>query len=348
MPPVLTLIHAIVQAASVWAAEPPLPAPVANNAVAAVSMPAGWAVFSLLGLDSTKRWDGRVSAAYRLDAGSARWRPVSAVPGEGRLASTAQAVNGKLYVFGGYTVARDGAERSVPEVDVYDPAADRWSAGAPMPVPVDDAVSGVWRDSLVYLVSGWHDRDNVNLVQIYDPALDRWTEATPIPGPPVFGHAGGVSGNTIIYVDGVRVDREPRRFALEGSSWAGEIDPADPARIRWRRLAPHPGPPLYRAAAVGVEGFVVFAGGSDNPYNYDGTGYDGEPSEPRSAVFAFEIARDRWAELTPLPVATMDHRQIARAGGRLFIVGGMTAGQTVTGRVESADLAELLAELERP
>ena len=132
------------------------------------------AVFSFLGLDSTRRWNGVVDWAFRWDLGSDRWRTVAPVPGRGRLAATAQAVRGRIYLFGGYTVAEDGSEKSLPNVDVYDPATDRWSAGAPIPVPVDDAVSGVWRDSLVFLVSGWHDRDNVADVQIYDPAADRW------------------------------------------------------------------------------------------------------------------------------------------------------------------------------
>jgi hypothetical protein len=108
-----------------------------------------------------------------------------------------------VYLFGGYTVDSAGAERSVPGLDVWDPGANRWSAAAPMPLPVDDAVSAVWRDSLVYLVSGWHDTDNTTRVQIYDPAIDRWRDATPIPGPGVLGHAGGLVGNTRI-VGGMR------------------------------------------------------------------------------------------------------------------------------------------------
>ena len=42
-----------------------------------------------------------------------------------------------MFVFGGYTVAEDGSERSLPHVDVYDPRSGRWSRGAPMPIPVE-------------------------------------------------------------------------------------------------------------------------------------------------------------------------------------------------------------------
>ena len=59
-------------------------------------------------------------------------------------------------------------------------------------MPVDDTVSGVWRDRLIFLVSGWSVDANVDAVQVYDPALNRWMRATPVPGIPVFGHAGGI------------------------------------------------------------------------------------------------------------------------------------------------------------
>lgn len=311
---------------------PPLPMPVSNNAVAAAETADGWALFSFLGIDDTRRREGITTAAFRWTLGGTGWRRIGSVPGEPRLAATAETVGGLIYVFGGYTVAEDGTERSVPDVLVYHPDRDFWTRAASIPTPVDDAVSGVWRDSLVYLVSGWHDSDNVSLVQVYDPAADRWQQATPIPGPPVFGHAGGISGDAIVYVDGTRVDDRPRRFALETSSWLGHIDPAEPTRIAWRRLPDHPGPGLYRAAAVGTDRLVLFGGGTDNPYNYDGMGYDGRPSEPLDGVFAWDVGTAMWRELAPLEVPTMDHRALVAAAGHVYAIGGMGPGRTVTGR----------------
>lgn len=315
------------------AAPPPLPIAVANNAVASVTTPAGVTALSFLGIESTKRWDGVTRAAFRWDAGDAAWRRTAPVPGPARLAATAQTVGGKVYVFGGYTVATDGAERSVPDLAIYDPILDAWTAGAPIPTPVDDAVSGVWQDSLIYLVSGWHDTDNEAAVQIYDPAADSWQEGTPIPGPPVFGHTGGISGNSIVYVDGTRVDTDPREFVLEHSSWHGEIDPTDPATIEWTRLPDHPGPALYRGAALGGTDRITFVGGADNTYNYDGHGYDGVPAQPVGTAFAWDRASVGWIEIVPPEPATMDHRGLIDIDGRLYTVGGMISGQRVTARV---------------
>ena len=317
---------------------PPLPMPVANNAVAALETSAGWSLFSFLGVDSTKLWSGVTTASLRWDLGASEWETIEPPLGPGRLAATAQPFGGRIFLFGGYTVAEDGSETSRPEVDVLDPETGRWTRAAPMPIPVDDAISGVWRDSLIFLVSGWHDSDNVDAVQIYDPARDAWAQATPIPGPPVFGHAGGIAGDAIVYIDGARVQPDPRAFLLESSSWLGRIDPAEPTRIAWEQLPDHPGPGLYRAAATAAGDHVIFAGGTDNPYNYSGIGYDGRAAEPRGGAFAFDPATGGWVDLPPPDTPTMDHRGIVIADGRAFIVGGMTAGQRVTDRVTEIGL----------
>lgn len=307
---------------------PPLPIPVTNNAVAADTTGPVPHLYSLLGLDHTKRWSGITNRAFRLTWGDTTWRELPPVPGSGRLAATAQVVRGRLYLFGGYTVAENGTEHSLANTDIFDPADGRWRAGAPIPVPVDDAVSGVWRDSLVYLVSGWHDTDNVRLVQIYDPSADRWTTATPIPGPGVFGHSGGIVGDAIVFIDGVEARPARPRYAILPQAWRGTIDPADPTRIAWRPLGPHPGPARYRAAAGVCGGRLLFAGGTDNPYNYDGIGYDGVPSDPVAEAFAFDPATDGWTDTHPSP-PRMDHRGLVTWRGTGWAIGGMGPDQRV-------------------
>lgn len=316
-----------------WSEAARLPVPVTNNAVAAVSMKGGDFIFSFSGLDSTRTHSGIHSRAFRYDAARDEWSEVRG-PAVGRIAATAQAVRGKIYLFGGYTVAADGSEKTLPNVDIYDPLDDSWSAGASIPVPVDDAVSGVWNDSLIYLISGWHDRDNVRNVQVYDPFSDTWRQATPIPGPRVFGHSGTIAGNAIIYIDGVRRFPTRPRYRITGAAYLGAIDLADPTKIEWRELPPHPGPSLYRMAAAAYGSRVIFAGGTTNPYNYDGLGYDGEPSAPSRTVFAFNVESSAWETWPSKPLASMDHRGFAVAGTRLYILGGMTEHQRVTARVQ--------------
>lgn len=321
-------------AAPVWERGPDLPAPISNNAVASVTTDSGSALYSFLGLDQTKLYSGVRRDVFKLD-GKQSWERVGDVPGElGRLASTAQSIDGRIYVVGGYTVAPDGHEVSVPEVNVYDPTRardERWSLTAPMPVPVDDAVSGVAR-GLLFLVSGWHDDDNVANVQVYDPATNAWRQATPIIGPPVFGHSGGIVGDTIIYCDGVLVDPSAKpKFKITSGCFAGQIDPEDASVVAWTEMPGHPGPARYRMAVGRVPGSrtLVFAGGAANPYNYDGVGYDGVPSAPSDDVYGFDFESRSWEPMPSLPEPTMDHRGLAAHGGHLWLVGGMTTDQRV-------------------
>ena len=333
------------QGQTLWTEGPPLPRPVANNAVVGVDLAEEAHVYSLLGLDETKEWSGVRNWAFRWVVGHDRWEELPPVPGPGRLAATAETWGDKVYLFGGYTVAEDGSERSVPDVNVFDPATDTWTSAAPIPLPVDDAVSGVWGDSLIVLVSGWHDSDNVPDVQFYDPRTDTWSSSTPIPGPPVFGHAGKVVGDQLVYVGGANTRGTAPRFLIEPSSWQGSIGGGASPSVEWTPLPRHPGPLRYRAASVSLGDWVLFAGGTDNPYNYNGLGYDGVPAVPTASVFAFHGPTGRWVEGPDLLEARMDHRALALAGNWVVLVGGMDAGRTVTSSVFLAPADGLAAAL---
>lgn len=316
-----------------------LPMPVSNNAITTVIREDRQYVVSFAGLGRGRGHQDTLSVTLVLDSESGRWRESSPLPGgEGRLAATAASVGGLAYVFGGYTVDEDGTEVSTPWVHAFDPVTEKFFDLQPMPVPVDDAVSVTHLDRYIYLISGWHDLGNVNLVQRYDASTNTWAQATPIPGTALFGHAGGIVGNKIVYCDGVMVqphaDRR-RDFVASDECFLGIIDEEDKRRIDWRRLEPHPGLPRYRMAAAGIDSSnaVLFIGGSENPYNYDGIGYDGEPSEPAADALLLDLPTLSWQVLPLSAPPTMDHRGLVPFGDRWLTVGGMLAGQEVTDQV---------------
>ena len=78
---------------------------------------------------------------------------------------------------------------------------------------------------------------------------------------------------------------------------------------------------------------VLFIGGSNNPYNYNGIGYDGEPSEPAIGALLFEVSSGEWKSIVVDGEATMDHRGLVSYGDVLATIGGMESGQTVISRV---------------
>lgn len=318
---------------------PLLPVAHSNNAVAKVELDGGPRFYSFMGLRAGKTHADISKQAFEYDVVAKRWRNLPDVPvAEGRLASAAAGVGGLVYLFGGYTVAADGTEVSTPEVFAFDPKTDTYLRRKSMPVPVDDTVAVPFNNRYVYLISGWHDKDNVRLVQAYDTVEDRWFRATDWPGLPVFGHAGGILGNRMVVADGVTVlpgERGSGRFKLIGDAWTGEINPADPSQIAWKRLPSHPGNPLYRMAAAGapLSGSIVFGGGSEIAYNYNGDGYDGTPAVPSARVFAFDFSRSGWVNLEPKRIPSMDHRGLLEADGVFHTLGGMGNQREVIGDI---------------
>ena len=127
-----------------------LPAPVANNAVALAEGPQGPTLYSFLGLASGKTHRDVVRHSYACPLENSTCYALSDVPvDQGRLASVAATVRGKVLLFGGYTLAADGSEVSTPEVLAFDPMTQSYEARAPMPVPVDDTVALVYQDRFV-------------------------------------------------------------------------------------------------------------------------------------------------------------------------------------------------------
>jgi N-acetylneuraminic acid mutarotase len=319
----------------------PLPVPLSNNAVASVKSRGSLLLYSMMGIGPKKTWDATSNSAYMLDSEAeiGKWVEVRSVPGTvGRLAATAVGAREHIFLFGGYVVDAQGGETTLRDVNAYEPLTDRWFRAEDMPIAVDDSVGGLYRDRYIYLVGGWSKTDAVHDVQVYDAEKNTWAQATPIPGTPVFGHAGAVVGDTIVYIDGAYKNPaggQPKYIASD-ECWIGKIDHHDRLKIQWTKLPSHPGTARYRIAAGGSEKDqkIYFSGGTDNPYNYDGMGYNGVPAEPSPVTFAFNLRSGKWEtinEHTPQP--TMDHRGLMVLPDELVIAGGMEKGQQVTSRV---------------
>jgi len=129
---------------------PSMPAAVSNNAVA--SLKGGFQLFSLMGVGPKKNWDDVTNQVYIMTVTrTGKWTTGRSVPGPaGRLNAAAGGAKGLVVLMGGYVVDNQGMETTVPDVNVYEPGARRWSRGKDIPVAVDSAVAGVTHDRFVY------------------------------------------------------------------------------------------------------------------------------------------------------------------------------------------------------
>jgi len=322
---------------------PSLPEPVTNNAVASVTVNDEQHIVSFMGLGAGKGINDVHNKVWKLvikaDGTNDGWKTMPSVPSslklKGRLASVAVGLDDKIYLFGGYTVATDHSEISAPDVYAFDVKTDSYTLLAPMPVPVDDAVALVYRDRYIYLISGWHNDGNVNLTQVYDTFKDEWFQASPFLGKPVFGHAGGIVDNQIMICDGVTTQAhmiQRRSFVAEAACYLGEINMIFPSKINWYSWVHPTDESRYRMAAAGdVENNrILFVGGSNNPYNYDGIGYNKKPSEPNNEIWSYYLDSRTW-KVTTSESATMDHRGLLQVGDKWVTIGGMAENQKVLG-----------------
>jgi len=317
---------------------PAMPAAVSNNAVAALKN--GIEVYSVMGVGPKRTWDDITNKMFILRLSSGKWTEGRAVPGvAGRLGSSGMGARGQVFVFGGYVVDGQGNELTVGDVNSYLPDAHRWYRGADIPVPVDSAVIGMTHDRYIYLVGGRSKNGPVNNVQVYDAEKNVWSQATPFPGTPVFGHAGGLADDAIVYVDGAKKNTaggDP--YVASDECWMGKIDRKDPNKIEWSKLPAHPGPGRFGIVAGGIEKEhrILFSGGTIAPHNFKGLGYDGKPAEISPVTFAFELHGNRWDTVVPdtFDVRTDGRGIVATPLGPL-ILGGMLKNQAISARVLS-------------
>lgn len=314
---------------------PPMPIAVSSNAVAALR--SGLDVYSLMGIGTKKTWDDITNKVYIFHLQGAKWSEGRPVPGvAGRLGAAAVGVKSQVLVFGGYVVDGQGNELTVGDVNSYFPDEKRWYRGEDIPIPVDRAVIGLNHDRYIYLIGGRAKNGPINNVQVYDIQKNTWSEATPYPGSPVYGHAGALAEDVIVFVDGAKknpVTGGP--VVASDECWLGKIDHKDPNKIVWSKVPPHPGAGRYGivAGAREKDRRISFSGGTTRPHNFKGLDSDGKPAELSPVTFDFDVKGNKWETIAE---DTFDVR--ADSGGILstpigpMIVGGMLQNQAITAR----------------
>ncbi len=317
-----------------------MPEAVANNATAYLQLKQQPQLYTFNGLQAGKTYKDVTKHAFVWQ--NSQWHKMNVPEVQSPvLASVAVTVKQSVYLFGGYTVAADHSEKSIPHVwkidgkQISENPLSEWLAMPTMPVPVDDAVALVYQQRYIYLISGWHDVDNVDRVQVFDTDTEEWFQASSFPLPPVFGHAGGIVDNHMIICDGVKVVKklDEKQFKSSAECVLGVINPNDITDITWEQIPHHSGTAYYRMAATAVNNQIVFAAGSDNPYNFNGIGYNGEPAKPSGAVRVYDLSSQKWSIINDKINPSMDHRALLNTPYGLLILGGMVAQQQVTDQI---------------
>lgn len=219
-------------------------------------------------------------------------------------------VDDKFYLIGG---------RGIRPVQIYDPATNTWTTGAPPPLSMHHFQAVAFKGK-VYVIGAftgqYPDEEPIPNVYIYNPKNDTWTKGAKIPADRRRGAAGAVAYNGKIYlIGGIRnghIDGHVR--------W---LDSFAPATDSWKKL---PNAPHYRdhfQAAV-IDGKLYAVGGRRTS---KATGQLFELTVPEVDVYDFSA--NRWTTLPPssnIPTERAGSTTVS-VGNKLIVLGGESGSQ---------------------
>ena len=202
----------------------------------------------------------------------------------------AAALDGKIYVLGGFG-------RGATANEEYDPETNTWRQRAPIPRGVDHAAA-VALGGKIYLIGGFDGRFRpVDTVWSYAPESDIWTRRADLPAPR--GALGAVAVDGKIYAIGGRgAERD-----------VGTTEEYDPATDTWRPRSPMPTPRDHIAISV-VEGKIYVIGGRLGTFARNLA--DNEEYDP---------VTDTWKRRAPLPTVRSGIAA-ATVNGTIYVFGG--------------------------
>lgn len=323
------------QTAWTWTVLDTMPRKISNNAVTDAEIGGEKYVFSFGGIDTTKIYSGINQRAFKYRVITNTWIEIAPLPSTlTNIAAGASTVKNKIYILGGYHVYSNNNELSSNEVIIYNPITDLYEAnGTAIPTAIDDHVQCVWRDSLIFVITGWSNSGNVPKVQIYNPQFDSWQEGTDTPNThdfKAFGASGTIIGDTIYYFGGAK---SSGNFGAVNKLRKGVIDSNDPTNIDWALKEDAPNN-SYRAACISHGNNVFWIGGSGVSYNFNGIAYNGSGGvAPLTQIMRYQTYYQDWYAGNGAPFSVMDMRGVAQVSATEWIIcGGMDENQKVNNR----------------
>jgi hypothetical protein len=162
---------------TIWAVRAPLPTPRRFAAAAA----AGGKLFVIGGVLS-----GTILAVNEeYDPATDSWHTRAPMPTP-RFLLAVTSVNGKVYAFGGVTALFNNISGSfgrviyLNDVEIYDPTADKWTKGTPMPTARAGCGAASPDNGMIYVSGGYDGTRSLFVTERYNPLLDAWKVRAPL------------------------------------------------------------------------------------------------------------------------------------------------------------------------
>jgi N-acetylneuraminic acid mutarotase len=220
-------------------------------------------------------------------------------------------VGGKIYLVGGFEEPSLGNVMNLsitPALEEYDPATDKWTTKAPMPVGLHHVGIGVAGGRL-YVIGGYKQSGlsvwgPVATVYAYDPAADVWSERASMPT--ARGALSVTAHDGKLYAIG--------GYGGRANSTAVEV--YDPVRNSWSARAALPTPRDHLATATAAGKLYAIGGRVNGDYHRN-----------LSVTEVYDPNADTWSRAPDLPTARSGITA-SETGGRVYVFGGEGANGT--------------------
>lgn len=233
----------------------------------------------------------------------------------GRSEAQGAAVDGRMYVFGGFS----SGWTTTPRSDVLDTATNAWSRLPDMPEELTHSAVVV-DGRTIWLLGGYvgdHPGPATRNTWKFDTTARTWSRG---PALPAARGAGGAAivGRQLYFFSGTSRVAGSTADPDQADTWVLDLD----GGTTWTAKAPLPNPRNHIAAAS-VDGKVYAIGGQHN---------ENESSGLQSDVHRYDPRTDVWQEVADLPVAR-SHAVAEIRNGQIVLIGG-----TLPGNVASRDV----------
>ena len=221
--------------------------------------------------------------------------------------------DGKIYVLGALT-GSGRPEPPLPDVYIYDPAADRWQKGPAIPADrLRGGAGAAVHDGLIYLVAGHqqgHSGGWVPWLDSFNPRTGEWRKLADAPR--ARDHFQAIVANGKMYAVAGRRSAAAIGHALDLT--IPEVDVYDFASGQWSTLPPTANIPTQRAgvSTVLLNGSIVVIGG-ESPIAI----------RMHDDVEALNLTTMRWTTLAPLNHGRHGTGAIVHQG-KIYIAAGST------------------------
>ena len=249
------------------------------------------------------------------------WQRLADMPTPRLLSGTA-AVDGKIYVVGGYSwIGIPGVDiKMLNVVEVYDPQTDTWSRKQDIPTPRRQFGTGVV-DGKIYAIGGenlFEEPQRLDLVEVYNPVSDTWAKREDMPTRRDDVKAAVVR-DTIYVLGGAgwpRVGWGPVLATLEAYH---------PKTNRWQKKSDMPHL-IIGFSTVVVDDKIYLIGG------HGGVGFE----EYLKRVAVYDPETERWDESAPMPAGNSPFGAEA-VNGKIYILGSQRGDREFSLDVEVFD-----------